>query len=174
MDEPTTLVPPTGMSSISFVVEANPKPLARPVVGRGARFSSNSKVWLRDPNKEAKAAFRNAVKILVFGNTDARILFDATTPIVVDITFLVKAPTEHFVNRDRASGRIKEAAITQWPTKPDIDNLDKFVLDSLQGLLYVNDSQVVQQQIQKLYHHQPPFTGQTVVFIHRADPSPYG
>ena len=157
------------MESVCFIIESNPKPLARSVIGRGARGSNQ--VWLRDPtsSREAKAAFRESVKTAVFGIREASILFDATSPIVVDITFFLKPPKDHFVNCDPALGRIKESALKKWPTKPDIDNLDKFVLDCLQGLLYSNDSQVVKQQIQKMYHHHPPFTGQTKVIIRQAE-----
>ena len=61
------------------------------------------------------------------------------------------------------------SARSKWPGKPDIDNMDKFVLDALQGFLFANDSQVVRQSLYKCYHHEPPFMGQTVVSIHRAD-----
>ena len=157
------------VDSVSFCVEGNPKSLARAILSRGKGRSN--KVWLRDPNKESKAEFRAAVQRcgIFGGNGQPRILFDAGSPIVVDISFHVKTPQDHFVNCNQAGGQIKVSACTKWPTKPDIDNLDKFVLDALQGFIFANDSQVVQQTIYKGYHHEPPFIGQTIVSIHRAD-----
>ena len=157
------------VDSVTFSVEGNPKPLARAILSRGNGRSN--KVWLRDPGKESKAAFRAAVQRCgIFGEgCQPRILFDAGTPIAVDIVFHIKTPQDHFINRNQASGQIKVPARTKWPGKPDIDNLDKFVLDALQGFLFANDSQVVRQSLFKRYHHEPPFMGQTVVSIHRAD-----
>lgn len=156
--------------SVSFCVEGNPKSLARAVLSRGK--GQSNKVWLRDPSKEYKAEFRAAVQHCgIFGKDGRpRILFDAGSPIVVDITFHVKTPKDHFVNRNQSCGQIKTSARTKWPTRPDIDNLDKFVLDALQGFVFANDFQVVRQTIIKGYHHEPPFMGQTIVSIRRADP----
>lgn len=157
----------TDVDCVAFCVEGNPKPLARAILSRGKGRSN--KVWLRDPGKESKAEFRAAVQRCgIFGEGgQPRILFDAKTPIVVDIAFHVKTPQDHFVNRNLAGGQIKASALTKWPTRPDIDNLDKFVLDALQGFLFANDSQVVRQTLYKGYHHEPPFVGRTTVSIHR-------
>ena len=115
--------------SISLVVEGNPKALARPVVGR-ARGGSG-RVWLRDPNQEAKRIFREKVQRQVHReNSSPEILFGANTPIVIDIIFILKSPLNHFVNCDHERGCLKPEAMLKWPVKPDLDNLDKFVLDS--------------------------------------------
>lgn len=39
--------------------------------------------------------------------------------------------------------------------KPDLDNIAKIVLDSLNGLAYKDDSQVVKMQIEKYYSDSP-------------------
>jgi Holliday junction resolvase RusA-like endonuclease len=57
---------------------------------------------------------------------------------------------------------------SSWPTRPDLDNLDKFVLDALQGLIFENDSQIVSQTISKSYDWNPPFAGRTEVHIYPA------
>lgn len=42
------------------------------------------------------------------------------------------------------------------PTKkPDLDNIAKIILDSLNGMAYKDDSQVVELSIKKLYGEQP-------------------
>jgi Holliday junction resolvase RusA-like endonuclease len=38
-----------------------------------------------------------------------------------------------------------------WTSKPDIDNLEKSVLDGLNGICWLDDSQVVKTQCEKIY-----------------------
>ena len=40
-------------------------------------------------------------------------------------------------------------------TKPDCDNLAKSILDSLNGLAYQDDKQVVELEVKKFYAEQP-------------------
>jgi Holliday junction resolvase RusA-like endonuclease len=47
--------------------------------------------------------------------------------------------------------------------KPDVDNLAKFVLDALTGLLYRDDEQVVKLSAIKLIDTEEPFGGRTVI-----------
>jgi Holliday junction resolvase RusA-like endonuclease len=157
----------TMSDSVTFTVDGNPVPLARPVLSRTGKASG--RVWLHDPNKEKKLAFRNTVRQKLFGEGEERILFPLHSPIAIDIVFLIPAPKNHFVGVDRDRGELKKSSVGLWPSKPDIDNLDKFVLDALQGLLFVNDGQVVEQHIWKAYDHSPPFQGRTKVTIRRAN-----
>ena len=152
---------------ISFTIEGNPVPLARPVICRRGR--SSGRVWLRDPDAAKKATFRSAVRDELFGEGDeGQILFPSNLPIEVDITFYMLPPKTHFVGSNREQGQLKQGAVDLWPSRPDIDNLDKFILDSLQGFLFDNDAQVVEQHICKVYDHQPPYLGRTKVTIRPA------
>lgn len=40
-------------------------------------------------------------------------------------------------------------------TKPDLDNLEKAVCDALEGLIYVNDSRIVDKVVRKRYGDPP-------------------
>lgn len=40
-------------------------------------------------------------------------------------------------------------------TKPDLDNLEKMVLDAMQGVVYLNDSQIYYKSSQKYYSNTP-------------------
>jgi Holliday junction resolvase RusA-like endonuclease len=51
--------------------------------------------------------------------------------------------------------------------KPDVDNLSKFVLDALNGVLYKDDDQVVRLTATKVLHTEPSNTGKTVVTFHK-------
>ncbi len=43
----------------------------------------------------------------------------------------------------------------RYIAKPDFDNVEKAVLDALEGLLYKNDSQVFSRGFSKFYSHNP-------------------
>ena len=150
--------------TLHFSIVGEPKSLARPVVGRSP--GRTGRAWLRDPkgNKVAKERFRDEVR----RQMESPIFFGQDVPILVDISFHMVPPQYLFVNGDRTRGRFKADSSFKWPKKPDVDNLDKFVLDALQGLVFHNDSQVVQQRIQKTYDRNAPFSGRTEVSIKRA------
>lgn len=44
---------------------------------------------------------------------------------------------------------------TAWTTKPDRDNMEKALLDSLEGIVMESDSQVVGGEVTKVYHREP-------------------
>jgi Holliday junction resolvase RusA-like endonuclease len=165
----------SGDNSLTFTIEGNPKALSRPIISRAVKSSNkaakfSNKVWLRDPCKEAKKVFRESVRRIVFkgGETTADVVFDLNIPLTVNIRFFLQVPQHLFVNNDRHMGRLKPGRTSSWPTKPDLDNLDKFVLDALQGLIFANDSQIVSQTICKSYDWNPPFAGRTEVHIYPA------
>jgi Holliday junction resolvase RusA-like endonuclease len=57
-----------------------------------------------------------------------------------------------------ASGKTKVAMLAQrvWPTKkPDADNILKLVADSLNGLAYVDDKNIVTAKCHKVYSDRP-------------------
>jgi Holliday junction resolvase RusA-like endonuclease len=51
------------------------------------------------------------------------------------------------------SKKRKEACLrgVEYPKKVDIDNVYKSITDAMQGIVYANDSQIVQAHIKKLY-----------------------
>jgi len=46
---------------------------------------------------------------------------------------------------------------------PGIDNLAKFVFDSLNGVLHADDGQPAKVVLLKTYHMDPPFAGKTLI-----------
>ena len=74
-------------------------------------------------------------------------------PIVVKVWCFLKRPKEDFIGRRRAAGNLRLAAVekdTVVAIKPDVDNLAKFVLDSLTGVLFADDAQIVDLHMYKL------------------------
>lgn len=75
-------------------------------------------------------------------------------PVKVNCSFFFQRPKSHYKSNDRSRG-LKATAPTFHVTKPDRDNLDKFVLDSLSGIYWVDDKQVCDGVIRKRYSDQP-------------------
>ena len=99
--------------------------------------------------------------------------------ISVQIISRMKRPQKHFIANRPGPGRLREAPsdsvgnIDQPPhvashlqvTRTDVDNLAKFVLDSLNGILYTDDRQVASLTVTKVYDDEEPYTGSTDVII---------
>jgi len=54
-----------------------------------------------------------------------------------------------------ANGARKLNGVTRPTKKPDADNIAKIILDSLNGIAYTDDSQVVNLKIEKHYSEKP-------------------
>ena len=68
-------------------------------------------------------------------------------PVSVTICYILPRPKSHFNSR----GAVK-SSVSQLPIgKPDIDKLERAVLDSLTGIAYHDDSQVVKVSQEKIY-----------------------
>jgi Holliday junction resolvase RusA-like endonuclease len=96
-------------------------------------------------------------------------LFPRRVPVSITIWFLMSRPVAHFVNRNRL-GRLKSTALdsTRFPVMiPDIDNLVKFVLDSLKGVAFCDDSQVVRLQAYRMWDNHGQCLGTTVLHLRK-------
>lgn len=66
-------------------------------------------------------------------------------PLKAKITAFFEVPTSY-------SNKKKKELIGQPHTsRPDIDNIAKIILDSLNGLAYKDDNQIVKLEVEKLY-----------------------
>ncbi len=85
----------------------------------------------------------------------------------------VRAGLEVFYEIPKSTSKSKRAAMLLdklYPTKkPDTDNIAKIILDSLNGIAYKDDSQVVELTVNKFYSKR----GQPYVFV-RLSPMPEG
>lgn len=75
-------------------------------------------------------------------------------PVKMTITFFLLRPKSHF-GSGKNSGNLKPAA-PQHPTgKPDMTKLVRPVEDSLKGLVWRDDSQIVETVAKKVYCSEP-------------------
>lgn len=75
-------------------------------------------------------------------------------PLDVRMWFFLPRPKYHF-GTGRNAGCLKASAPRHHTTKPDIDNLEKFVLDCLNGVAFKDDKQIVRVDKAKLYSTNP-------------------
>ena len=140
--------------SAQFTIRGKPLPLIRHRSRRG---------FMYNPSAAAQEVFRDSLlgimpqkhhPIIVDDGIsgDAPITFFSPSDLLeVSIVFRMKRPKNHFVNNKPGEGRIKANAPGKFhATRTDIDNLAKFVLDSLNGLLYADDKQVVSLKLMKM------------------------
>lgn len=90
--------------------------------------------------------WRNAVAKAVGDCVDE--FFDC--PIELTLLFYFPRPKSHY-GTGKNSELLKDAAPKYHTQKPDLDNMCKAVMDSLNMVLYRDDSQVIQVNAQKLW-----------------------
>ena len=111
-------------------------------------------------------------------------IFGEQEVISVQIICRMKRPQKHFVGGKPERGRLRKpkpasedgekgdkdkqaphVASHLQVTRTDVDNLAKFVLDALNGVLYADDRQVASLTVTKVYDDEEPYVGSTDVCI---------
>jgi Holliday junction resolvase RusA-like endonuclease len=122
------------MMMLQFSIPITPVPKGRPRLSRFGTYT---------PEKTKR--FENDVRLLVkslIGNQQP-----LETPIEVFLYFRLPVPQSYSKKRTEAclSGSEKPSK------KPDLDNLAKGVMDAFNGLIYKDDSQIVEMHLTKVY-----------------------
>jgi Holliday junction resolvase RusA-like endonuclease len=73
-----------------------------------------------------------------------------TNPIKCSLNFYCKRPKSHY-KTGKNSHILKDTSPKYNTNNKDLDNMVKFVLDALNGKLYVDDCQIVEINCKKLY-----------------------
>lgn len=140
------------METWKLEVEGVPNAQGRPRIGKGGGFYN--------PNSRAQKAFKTVVK----GNVDGAPVFGEGQPVAVDIKFYMRRPNTHFKGKDRSKA-LKTVLPFAHVAHPDIDNLAKFVLDGMNGLVYKDDKQVAKLVVCKLFDSEGECNGRTTVEV---------
>ncbi len=117
-----------------FEIDLNyiPSPKGRPrVTKRGFTFTP----------KKTKRAERD-IAVIISGDLKGKQPIDVG--IRVEMEIYMPRPKSHF-GTGRNSGKIKGSSPRFPITRPDIDNLEKLFLDAAEGLLWTDDSRIVQK-----------------------------
>lgn len=158
----------------TVTVPGKPQAMPRPAFMSWMR---NNKMYRSVVNKKSPQvkAFREQYKSLLMTEHHFRErmfpIFRGDCGVVVNIRFYRRIPDNCFVNGDRSKTFNRSCPFAEGfgnaDTKtPDIDNLTKFVLDALTGVVYEDDSQVIHIAIYKLMDMVPPYEGRTVIHCH--------
>lgn len=148
--------------AIQFLVRGNPRPLSRHRTARG---------FMYNPSAKHQASFRKVVQEMVWTNDEeSHPLFAEEDQLAMRLVFHMKRPKIHFVGGKPGPGRLRPVAPGRLaPTRTDVDNLAKFVLDLLNGLLYVDDRQVASIHATKIYDNDGCCQGRIQVSIQRLE-----
>jgi Holliday junction resolvase RusA-like endonuclease len=178
---------------VKFRVRGNPVPLARHRSYKGLMFNPSSKkqkqfcrvvlemlpefcFGKRNQSVEMLEMTENS-ECLEGRSIDNVIPIFQNQVISVQIISRMKRPKKHFIGNKPGPGRLRgensmnEYGLVKGPathlqvTRTDVDNLAKFVLDSLNGVLYEDDRQVASLHVIKVYDHEEPYSGSTDVTI---------
>lgn len=103
-----------------------------------------------DPSKKDKQEFLK----LILNQLPKEPIKD---PISIAITWELPYPKK-WLRTGRYEGLVKDQAPSVHSSKPDIDNLEKFLFDSLNGKLFVDDCLIWLVTKQKVYSIDPGVT----------------
>ena len=119
-----------GGACYTISVPGNPYPLKRP------RRAKNGRMFDPAENVTAKRHI----------GSYARALFAVPIPgpVMVNIRFHIQRPKSHFGTRG-----LRIAAPVNHAQRPDVDNLIKAVFDALNGIAWVDDTQVIEVSARK-------------------------
>ncbi len=94
-------------------------------------------------------------------------MFPAGKFVTVEINFHMRRPNSHFRNGNRWWTALTDCArkIKVQAHGGDIDNLAKFVLDGMSGVVYHDDNQVVKLMVSKNTDTKDDCAGRTVVTV---------
>jgi Holliday junction resolvase RusA-like endonuclease len=129
----------TQQQQIEFEVLGDPKSLKRPKFFRRGKF-----VGTYDPNKQEKENFISQA----FAKRPEKPFEQALS---LHITFYFKRPKSHY----KKNGELRPDAPLQHVSRPDVDNLIKFVCDSLNGIFWADDSVISNVIADKVYGDVP-------------------
>jgi Holliday junction resolvase RusA-like endonuclease len=126
------------MMSIVFDVPLEPKGKGRPRFSRHGKFT---KVY----TDQATLDYETAIQLCASKAMGSQKPLE--TPVSVYLHIRVSIPKSYSKKRSEAC-----LAGTERPAKkPDIDNIGKAILDAMNGTVYLDDVQVVELNLKKIY-----------------------
>ena len=123
-------------------IDGDPIPQARPKVTLRGKYPH-----AYDPSGEDKRQFAAGVKARLPPS-----FAPIAAPLEVDLVFFCVRPKSHY----NKAGNVKPIfRFLEKASRPDLDNLAKFVLDALNNVVWVDDSQIVRLSVTKVYSDCP-------------------
>ena len=152
------------MNGIEFFVEGIPASQgSKRHVGRGILIESSKRV----------KPWRSDVRIAAQEARGDRLPVPKPGPIYLTLTFWFPRPKSHY-GTGRNADILKPSAPASMTVKPDIDKLERAILDALTGVLWEDDSQVVHLTATKRYAPLGELPGVTITLDTPTTPSEPG
>ena len=127
---------------VNFIIDHPPQPKGRPRFRSFGKFTSTyTDTKTRNYESLVKEYSKTAM-----GSSDP-----LEGPVDVFLTFYMPIPTSYSKKRTEACLNGSEMHIK----KPDIDNLAKAILDSMNDVVYKDDTQIVNLHLSKKYSTHP-------------------
>jgi Holliday junction resolvase RusA-like endonuclease len=126
------------MTEIKLVVLGEPKTQAR-----HRHFTRGTFSGTYDPSKDKKESFASIVQSQAPKEPISDIIF-------LEVVFYMSRPKNHY-KTGKNKGILKETAPEYHSGRPDLDNLTKFVQDSLNKIFYKDDALICQLTASKVY-----------------------
>ncbi len=133
------------MAVVTFTVLGEPQGKAR---ARTVRNKATGKTMSFTPARTA--SYENLVRLEYHAQTGGKFLFPDDKPVYVLIDMFMQAPK----TSKKKSGQML-AHLLRPIRKVDWDNCGKIICDSLNGIAYKDDKQVVDGRVRKWWSRQP-------------------
>lgn len=131
------------------VIHGHPTPQGRP---RGRILGGGRAMMFYNPNDSVKRLFQEVASNAISTFDRKQKLPVYTCQVKMEFMFFFKRPLTHFYGKERKAQKLKEDFAVAYPKSGgDIDNILKFCLDALEGVLYINDCSVIKLTAEKKY-----------------------
>jgi Holliday junction resolvase RusA-like endonuclease len=148
------------LSLFQFKVRGNPRPLIR------HRTKARGVVY--NPSSVLQKSFRHQV-LQIIASVDRNLtapLFQEKDCLVMTVVLRMQRPKSHFVGSQRGSDRLKASAPRLIAdSRTDVDNMAKFVMDSMNKVLYPDDRQIASLRVTKVLDDDGLCEGSTEICI---------
>lgn len=139
-----------GNKFASFTIHGKPRPMQRYKRGRGRKRAARLHSY--NPSKGFQKLFgKELAKAMEKINSNTLMFIKASNKLCVKMNFFLRRPNSHFVKNNR-QGKLRPEFRGKYPTveTADVDNLAKFVLDSMEKAKMIeNDCWVVELWVTK-------------------------
>jgi Holliday junction resolvase RusA-like endonuclease len=134
---------------INFTKHGQPENYVRErYTSRGNRFYNAKEALMRETAKELKQLVSPENRMIL-----DKLVVDPTAEYYVEMEadFYIKIPNADSIEKTV----LKERGIIKPATRPDLDNYDKYIIDTLHGVIYDDDKRVISIKTNKLYSINP-------------------
>jgi Holliday junction resolvase RusA-like endonuclease len=158
--------------SIAFVVKGDPPSQERArIAAIRDRASDRMRAHLYDPSSRLKIRFRSTVQRSMVQYGLRAPYFAADEAVTVHVKFVLPRRRQDLVRHDDGTVTLAPDA-QRFPRNKDVDNMLKFVMDALEGVIYHNDVIITKVIVSKIFPAELDSTGWTDIHLSSSPQEP--